>query len=345
MLGRVATGSNFKDALRGGLGAGALAYGAQGLGQAFGLSGRTPYTANFFGGGPNMLASGLGTLGIGSLAAGAGATGAAGAMGGVGNAAATVGKIGKAAVSPQGGFLSMLGKIAPFAPLLAAGLSHVGSQQKYKKDKKAYEDQKAEIERRRNELGFNDDWAPVKPRKRIPNPNFYKATPLEREYGIINERPFIDEDVPRYARGGHVKSLKEGALIKGPGKGQDDKIKTSVPENSYIYDATTVSMFGDGSTKAGNEVLKEFADQIKRKFKNSDKYIIKEKSKKIPVFLSNGERKEAPQIVSALGNGSNAKGAEILDKMRIKLREHKNSNGHGLPPKAKHPMEYIRGHI
>lgn len=337
MLGRVATGSNFRDALRGGLTTGALAYGVQGLGQAYGLSGNTPYTSNFFGGGPNMLATGLGKLGVGTLAAGA-----AGANIGnapqlaIGNTAANVGK---AAAVPQGGFMSMFGKIAPFAPLVAAGLSYVGSQQKYKKDKQNYAQQRADIERRRNELGFNDDWAPVKPRNRIPNPNFYTATPLEREYGIINERPFIDEEVARYAKGGLVKEFKEGSLIKGPGKGQDDKIKVTVPNDAYIYDAATVSMLGDGSTEAGNKILKTFADQILKKFKTKN---IKKKNTKIPVRLSNGERAESPIVVSMLGNGSNAKGAEILDAMRMKLRLHKNSNGSGLPPKAKKPMEYIQ---
>jgi hypothetical protein len=81
-LGYKLGGSSWGDSLGAGLQTGLLTYGAQGIGQAAGLGASTPYTAGFFGGSPNLVAQGLGALGIGSAAgtsataAGTGATAA-----------------------------------------------------------------------------------------------------------------------------------------------------------------------------------------------------------------------------------------------------------------------------
>lgn len=358
-LGHIATGHDPGDSLMRGLNTGALTYGAQGIGQAAGLGASTPYTAGFFGGAPNMVASGLGSMGIGAHVPSAwsqvyGPANIAGnAMLGASPAAQIAAGAGTAGGTASGGLGSLLSNSAMLAPLGMAGLAYMGSKHQHKNNKQAVGEQNARIEKEREAMGFNKEWKPVTARRRKPNPKFYETSEFENKHGIFPSA-FIDEG-PQYSMGGHVranfangglvKSYNKGALVTGPGKGQDDKIKTSVPDGSYIIDASSTSSWGDGSTKAGSNVLKEFEEQIKRKFpksfvKNVEKEIASH-AKQVPVWLSEGEHKIDPVTVTLLGKGSNEKGAAILKKMVIDLRKHKISKGDGLPPKAKHPSAYI----
>lgn len=343
VLGRVATGNKIGSALLGGAKIGALAYAGQGLGQAAGL---LP--------GSNYLAQGLGSMGIGSAAPLGQMAATAGniplSQAGVMQSAGPVAETGMTAAQQAGspGFIDTIGsfmsKAAPFAPLGVAGLAYMGSKQHQKHKKAARQEERQYLENEKERMGFNRSLSPLRPSFRSYNPRFNERTELERRYGIFPEPAFIEEE-SRYAKGGLVKSYNKGTLVTGPGKGQDDKIKTSVPDGSYIIDASSTSMFGDGSTKAGSDMLKEFENHIKLKFpkrfvKHIEKHISKSSSQ-VPVWLSEGEHKIDPVTVTLLGHGSNVNGADILKKMVINLRKHKISKGDGLPPKAKHPMQYI----
>jgi len=67
-------------------------------------------------------------------------------------------------------------------------------------------------------------------------------------------------------------------------------------------------------------------------------------SDSIPAMLADGEYVFDADTVAALGNGSNDAGAAILDKMRQNIRKHKRSAPAGkIPPKAKSPLEYMKG--
>jgi predicted mannosyl-3-phosphoglycerate phosphatase (HAD superfamily) len=67
-------------------------------------------------------------------------------------------------------------------------------------------------------------------------------------------------------------------------------------------------------------------------------------SDSIPAMLADGEYVFDADTVAALGNGSNDAGAAVLDKMRQNLRKHKRSAPAGkIPPKAKSPLEYMKG--
>jgi hypothetical protein len=67
-------------------------------------------------------------------------------------------------------------------------------------------------------------------------------------------------------------------------------------------------------------------------------------SDEIPAMLANGEYVFDADTVAALGNGSNEAGARALDKMREAIRKHKRSAPHTkIPPKAKSPLEYLKG--
>lgn len=64
----------------------------------------------------------------------------------------------------------------------------------------------------------------------------------------------------------------------------------------------------------------------------------------IDAKLADGEYVLDAEIVAALGDGSNKRGAEILDKWRRNIRKHKRSASvDGIPPKAKSPLEYMKG--
>ena len=64
----------------------------------------------------------------------------------------------------------------------------------------------------------------------------------------------------------------------------------------------------------------------------------------IPARLSDGEYVMDADVVSALGDGNNAAGAAALDKAREAIRTHKRSaSPKSIPPKAKSPLEYMKG--
>jgi hypothetical protein len=256
-----------------------------------------------------------------------------------------------------------LGSLSGLAiPAAVAGLAYKGAQKQYKTDKAAYENAQAQMEREKERSGFNTHWVPIKHRSRRVNPAFLDRPEWAQRHGVM-PAPFLYEDepdeslLPRFNKGGkvskvslidqmHVHSPDEGVLVKGPGKGQQDKIKTSVPENSYIIDASATGMFGDGSSEAGASVLKEFEEQVKKRYPRLKGAIIKRHitttSRQLPVWLSNDEYKFDPVTVTMLGNGSNTKGAAMLKQMVENIRRHKSLKKGGLPLKAKSPWHYLQ---
>lgn len=139
----------------------------------------------------------------------------------------------------------------------------------------------------------------------------------------------------------NVKINNESREFKGPGKGEDDKIPVDLPEGSYIIDAHSVAFLGDGSTKAGVEVLKKFEHQVIRKFGGELDEREGSESKSIPSLLSDGEYQISPLVTTLLGHGDNIRGAKALAIMVRNLRRHKISKGIGLPPKAHDIWQYL----
>ena len=65
----------------------------------------------------------------------------------------------------------------------------------------------------------------------------------------------------------------------------------------------------------------------------------------IPAFLADGEYVIDADTVAALGDGSNKAGSKMLDHMREQIRTHKRSAPvDKIPPKAKSPLEYMKGY-
>ena len=126
-----------------------------------------------------------------------------------------------------------------------------------------------------------------------------------------------------------------GYYACGGGTGQSDDIPAMLHDGDYVMDADVVAALGDGSSKAGREVLEGFRSQIRH-----DETA---KGKPVPAKIADGEYVFPAGFVSALGGGDNKAGAKILDGLREKLRAHKRSAPTSkIPPKAKSPLDYIK---
>ncbi len=138
-----------------------------------------------------------------------------------------------------------------------------------------------------------------------------------------------------------------GGPITGPGGGQDDLIRSDVPENAYIVDATTVSRLGDGSTQQGFrnlDMLKQHADAYPVFPQNNMPQYSHggmNAQNSIPAMLSDGEYQLDPQTVANIGNGSNKQGVKILDQFRKNIRADGAKNGSGMPSKMKPYFHYL----
>ena len=186
--------------------------------------------------------------------------------------------------------------------------------------------QRQEGESMRERLGFN---APLSPSR----PFQYKPTNIpipQEEYkrGIIPSY-FNYNLAEQHAAG--------GGAIRGDGKGQQDNIHKNIKENSYIIDASSVSDIGDGSTDAGFKELSRYFSKIP-----SHHTIHEARGGYIKAMVSDGEYEVSPEKVTAIGGGSNEKGAKILKKFVKEVRARKRTSGQKLPPKAKPIGGYLK---
>lgn len=358
-LANAATGAGLgKSAMRG-LGAYGLGTGVQAAGQMMGMGAATPYSNGFFGG-SNAITGLLGTgngaggaaggwhqvtnaaegnkiLGLSGIANGAGevASSAAAAPG----AGSFFGNVGNALMSPTGLMLGM------------TGLSALAAKKHHEDENKLAKMHNQEIDRQKEAMGYNLKWEPhhgPRTRRWAPNPNYVHGG---------NESYYNDLTEPQHQQAQHLKtggfvkrkelrSFDDSTGIYGPGNGQDDKIKTSIPAGSYIIDASTTANLGDGSSSSGIKVLEETARQIRRMHpKKAVKHVeiaFKKNGVQTPVYVANEEFKFDPVTVALAGGGDIKKGASVFRQMVKDIRKHKASNGLGLPPKARHPMDYIK---
>jgi hypothetical protein len=61
----------------------------------------------------------------------------------------------------------------------------------------------------------------------------------------------------------YAKHETRGFAVGGPGTGQSDDIPTMLSDGEYVFDADTVAALGDGSSKAGAEILDKFRQEIR----------------------------------------------------------------------------------
>lgn len=85
---------------------------------------------------------------------------------------------------------------------------------------------------------------------------------------ILSRRGYPVEMVPGPEDRLYRRHMKRGFAVNGPGTGQSDDIPTMLADGEYVIDADTVAQLGDGSSKAGAQVLDRFREEI-RKHKRS----------------------------------------------------------------------------
>lgn len=260
----------------------------------------------------------LSTLGLG----GGQQAGQAGMAGIAGGKAAGAGMAGIG-----GNILSSLG--SNILPLAASGLMLYKGHQQEQKAMMDYEaKQKAEMDRLRNESGFNTPWKKPKPYQMELLPGEISPEDLAsgRQRQYFKHAPLDKIDY----------EMSGGGPIQGNGKGQQDNIRQNVEEGSYIIDASTVSDLGDGSTQGGFKDLDSFFSRLpSRPVRQKGGGLIK-------ALVSDGEYEVSPDKVTALGGGSNQRGAKILENMVKQIREGKRTSGNKLPPKSKPINNYLR---
>lgn len=64
--------------------------------------------------------------------------------------------------------------------------------------------------------------------------------------------------------GAHYTTDGSGPLVTGPGGGQDDKVPAWLANGEYVFDASTVSDLGDGSTEEGAKKLDQLREAIRQ---------------------------------------------------------------------------------
>jgi hypothetical protein len=106
-------------------------------------------------------------------------------------------------------------------------------------------------------------------------------------------------------------------------------------DGDYVMDADTVAALGDGSSKAGAEVLEKMRNSIPQSKSHG--------GSPVAAQIADGEYVFPASFVTAIGGGSNALGAKRLNEMREKIRAHKRSAPTTkIPPKAKSPLDYLK---
>jgi len=304
------------------------------------------------------LASVPGMMGIGSGAAGAAGAGAP-VIDGTGKLSSSLmSKLNAGnSLTPTGsGILSSLtgGGGSSMAPLAGMAGLHL---LKTKANDQAYKDSLADRERLRKEYfedqqrsgalsSYNPSQLNYSPLDE--NEEFYNRSEDDRSRSRFRE-PAFKVRPKGFAHGGAVRAAFD-THFQGPGKGQDDKILTSVPANTYVIDAQTTAYAGDGSTKAGAENWAKWGQEMMNKHalvtKNPPKKRAYDRVRNIgepevSVATSDGEGRLPPEVVASVGKGDVSKGARIIKTMVRNIREEKTRNRGGMPPKIKPLSSYM----
>jgi len=73
--------------------------------------------------------------------------------------------------------------------------------------------------------------------------------------------------------------FRSGDAVTGAGDGQSDDIPAMLADGEYVIDSEIVSALGNGSTKAGSELLDKFREEIRKHKRGGPLHTIPPKSK------------------------------------------------------------------
>ena len=108
-----------------------------------------------------------------------------------------------------------------------------------------------------------------------PEPSYYTygtAVDPQQIMQQMAEAGYAEEGYAHggYAHGGlHVPTVegrhdyRAGSRVSGEGDGQSDDIPAMLADGEYVFDADTVAQLGNGSTKAGSDLLDRFREEIR----------------------------------------------------------------------------------
>lgn len=271
-----------------GAGIGGLSNGMQGALTGALAGAGTRYAANAlgYGGGYQQLLGGLGALGGGTGTVGGAGGGMRdsnilttnGVTGGNAGSAAT-----GAASSGGGGALANLtgAGLMKNAPLLLAGASLMGGLAGAGKPKPAVAP------------GITDPNMTA----HLPKVEFQRDyQPYQGDYRRYamdggGHQFFSNSQLPstQYAAdGGYMTAYGRGG-VSGPGDGRDDKIPALLSDGEYIWDAESVSLLGNGSSKAGAEKLDKMREELRRqKGRSMSRGQMSQDSKPALAYLKDG---------------------------------------------------------
>jgi len=98
--------------------------------------------------------------------------------------------------------------------------------------------------------------------------------------------------VPLVAHGGKMRGdFRHGAHVAGPGDGQSDDIPAMLADGEYVLDSEIVAALGNGSTKAGSQLLDKFRQEIRTHKRSGSINSIPPKSKSPLQYLSDAKKK------------------------------------------------------
>jgi len=98
------------------------------------------------------------------------------------------------------------------------------------------------------------------------------------------QHPEAEPGEPIFRTGGHSHH------VQGKGDGQSDDIPAMLADGEFVFDSSLVSELGNGSNKAGAELLDKFREAIRRHKRSAPADKIPPKSKKLTSYLKEAER-------------------------------------------------------
>ena len=250
--------------------------------------------------------------------------------------------------------MSGLDKALAFAPALVSGYSAYSNNQQAKAIQEMNKEQIEEQKRAVKAMLKQRDLEAAERRRLEEEERLLD----EREREMLMNMDFSMNELPagvsRYKKGGQIKKMGyfKGGYVNAKDSGIKDNILASVPEGSYVMDATTVSLLGDGNSLAGKERIEEMLEKARSKkpksFDGSFFYSGVEPTKvkvgmPMDVRISGGEYVIMPEdVVLFSKNGDNDEGSRRLDKMRINLKKQKKlPTGSHILPKTKEITAYL----
>jgi hypothetical protein len=104
----------------------------------------------------------------------------------------------------------------------------------------------------------------------MPEPSFYTYGTAVNPRDVMQQMQNAGYATGGYAHGGlHVPTVegrhdyRQGSRVSGEGDGQSDDIPAMLADGEYVFDADTVAQLGNGSTKAGSDLLDKFREEIR----------------------------------------------------------------------------------